>query len=102
MSGKPDSIPYQEIVGLLNEVVGSRYRATSEATKRLIRARWKEGHRVPDFESVIRGRHALWAKDEKMAEYLRPSTLFGTKFESYLNANGVKAKRPIREVDRWA
>ena len=27
-----------------------------------------------------------------MADYLRPETLFGTKFEGYLNSNGVAPK----------
>jgi hypothetical protein len=35
---------------------------------------------------VIDCKAAAWQYDTKMNQYLRPETLFGTKFESYLNA----------------
>ena len=34
-----------------------------------------------------------WLHDEKMETYLRPETLFGTKFEGYLNQKGGKNDR---------
>lgn len=82
-SPMPDGpVPYGVIVGRLNERAGADYRPSSRATRRLIDARWREGYRLPDFESVIDAKSADWAGTE-MAKYLRPQTLFGTKFESY-------------------
>ena len=90
-SGEPD-IPYFGIIDYLNETAGTHYRDTTPATKRLIVARWKEGFRGHDFELVIDGRWEEWKDDKSMRQYMRPITLFGTKFESYLQA--ARSKRP--------
>lgn len=78
-------IPYTEIVAALNGALGTSYRPTSKKTRQLIHARWAEGFRFPDFEAVIATMAAAWGDDPKMSAYLRPETLFGPKFESYLN-----------------
>lgn len=80
-----DAIPYAEIVAMLNDATGKAYRPTSEATRRLIRARWAEGYREPEFRRVVETMAEAWGNDPKMAAYLRPETLFGAKFEGYLN-----------------
>ena len=46
----------------------------------------REGYTVEDFRRVIDHKASEWMEDEKMREYLRPETLFGTKFEGYLQA----------------
>lgn len=85
LSGKPDHAPYQEILDYLNQKAGTSYRASSKATQRLVRARMSEHYTVEDFKKVIDIKVAAWKNDPKMSQYLRPATLFGTKFESYLN-----------------
>lgn len=75
----------KEIIEYLNLVTGSSYRANTPKTAQLIRARMKEGFTVDDFKLVIDKKTKSWGKDPKMQEYLRPVTLFGTKFECYLN-----------------
>lgn len=82
-----DEIPYAAIVSRLNERAGTTYRPTGSKTRSLIRARWAEGFREPDFEAVVDGMCAEWGRDPAMAKYLRPETLFGSKFESYLPQN---------------
>lgn len=79
------NIPYQEIVNFLNESAGTNYRATSKKTKDLIKARINEGFTLEDFKIVIEKKTKEWINDTKMRIYLRPETLFGTKFEGYLN-----------------
>lgn len=79
-----DVIPYQEIVDYLNLKAGTSYRHSTSSTQKLIRARWNEGFRLDDFKQVIDNMTAKWKGDPKMEQYLRPQTLFGTKFESYL------------------
>ena len=90
---KPEQVPYAKIIGTLNEACGCQFKADTQATRRHIKARWNEGWRFPDFEAVITSRHAEWAGDAKMCQFLRPETLFGTKFESYLQQarNGPQA-----------
>lgn len=75
----------REIVDYLNAAIGSSYRASSKKTTSLINARLNEGFTVDDFKAVIDKKSASWKGDPKMAKYLRPETLFGTKFEGYLN-----------------
>lgn len=85
VQGEEDEIPYGEIVRHLNEAVGASYRPSSKKTRQLIHARWEEGFRLPDFIAVIDTMEDAWGEDPKMSAYLRPETLFGTKFEGYLN-----------------
>ena len=86
-------IPYTEIVAALNGALGTSYRPTSKKTRQLIHARWAEGFRFPDFEAVIDTMAAAWVDDPKMSVYLRPETLFGPKFESYLNRPKPRKER---------
>ena len=86
-------IPYTEIVAALNGALGTSYRPTSKKTRQLIHARWAEGFRLPDFEAVIATMAAAWGDDPKMSAYLRPETLFGPKFESYLNRPKPRKER---------
>ena len=72
-------------VQLLNELTGYSYRTTTKKTQTVISARVREGFTQSDFEAVIRHKCKQWLNDEKMREYLRPETLFGPKFEGYLN-----------------
>jgi uncharacterized phage protein (TIGR02220 family) len=78
-------IPYEEIVSCLNEKTGSSYRHERPKTRRLIKARWREGFRLEDFRKVIENMAASWGRNPEMQNYLRPETLFSNKFESYLN-----------------
>ena len=81
---KQDNNIITEIISHLNQVSGKNYKATSTATKRLINARLKEGFTLEDFKRVHINKLG-WLKDDKMKEYYRPATLYGTKFEGYLN-----------------
>lgn len=82
------NIPYVEIINYLNDVTGKNYRSSTSKTKALIKARWKEEFTVDDFKKVIDTKHAEWQHDNKMSQFIRPETLFGSKFESYLNQKG--------------
>lgn len=81
------SVPYSQIVTLLNDVCDRQFKTdpVPEPTKRLIKARFNGGATVEDFESVIRVKADQWLTDERMAQFLRPSTLFqASKFDEYL------------------
>jgi uncharacterized phage protein (TIGR02220 family)/predicted phage replisome organizer len=86
LSGKAEPhIPFQEIVEYLNEKAETKYRHTGKKTQTLIKARYSEGFNLDDFKKVIDIKVNEWLNDKSMNKYLRPETLFGTKFESYLN-----------------
>lgn len=76
---------YKYIVGYLNEKAGTNYKSSSKKTQTLIHARINEGFTVDDFKKVIDNKCADWLNSD-FEKFLRPETLFGTKFESYLNA----------------
>lgn len=79
------SLAVKEIVTYLNFVCGTKYKETTPKTKSLIEARMKEGFKIQDFKDVVDVMFLEWHKDSKMSKYLRPETLFSTKFEGYLN-----------------
>lgn len=88
--------PYSEIIAYLNEKTGKHFRNV-DSTRKLIHARFAEGFTFDDFKRVIDNKCARWLHDPKMSEYLRPSTLFGTKFDAYLNerCSGQQSKLDI-------
>lgn len=89
----------EEIINYLNEVVGTQYRPNSKESQKHIKARLNEGYSIDDFKQVIDNMAFKWLNDEKMNRYLRPETLFGTKFESYLNElPKVKIPKTLKDV----
>lgn len=79
-----EKIPYSEIIDYLNAKTGQHYRANTNETQSFIRARFREKFTLDDFKKVIDTKCAEWMGTD-WEKYLRPKTLFGTKFESYLN-----------------
>lgn len=93
-------IPYKEIVAYLNEKADRGFRYQTPKTQRLIKARWNEGFKQEDFEKVIDIKVGQWKGKADMEKYLRPETLFGTKFEGYLNEQYANASEE-RDWDEW-
>lgn len=105
---KSKKIPYEKIIDYLNQKTGSHYRSTSKSTRRLIKARYNEGFTDIDFKTVIDKKCSEWLRDANMAQYLRPETLFGTKFEAYLNQPDTGSiprrnygSKPVRKATDW-
>lgn len=92
---------YSAVTDHLNEVTGQKYKATSKTTKEKINARLAEGFTLEDFITVIDKKTAEWGNDPKMSAYLRPMTLFGTKFESYLNQPSIKGTKTSGQLEEF-
>lgn len=92
------------IVDYLNQKANTQYRPTSSNTQKLLKGllTGKHPYSVQDCITVIDKKCAEWI-GTKWEPYLRPATLFGTKFESYLNAKSPKQKpvdqKPQTETD---
>lgn len=101
---QPDRIPYKQIIDYLNEKAGRQFKHTPSKTKSVISARYAEGFTLDDFKRVIKIKVAEWADDDAMKKYLRPETLFGTKFEGYLNQPmyRTKAEKAQDKLPDWA
>ena len=78
----------KNIIDYLNMVCGTNYKSSTPKTRKQIKARMSEGFSEKDFYTVIDKKSKEWFGTD-MEKYLRPETLFGTKFESYLNQNIV-------------
>jgi uncharacterized phage protein (TIGR02220 family) len=89
---------YISIIAYLNEKAGTKYKASSKKTQTCIRARLAEGFTEEDFRQVIDNKCAGWLGTE-WEKFLRPETLFGTKFEGYLNEKPVKQSTGIHIED---
>jgi uncharacterized phage protein (TIGR02220 family) len=81
----------RKIIDYLNEKTGKKYRTSNKQTKKDIDARLKEGYAYEDFCQVIDNKTKVW-KGTQQEIYLRPVTLFGNKFDSYLNENPQNSK----------
>lgn len=96
----------KEIIDDLNLVCGTHYKYSTPKTKELIKTRIKEGHTIAEFKVVHSNKAKEWMYDNKMVKFLRPETLYGNKFEGYLNQKEVKemtkAKRSVLEsAKKW-
>ena len=91
---------YNIVVDYLNIKAGTSYRAKSKDTQRHINARLTDGFTVDDFKTVIDKKCAEW-KGTEFEQYLRPSTLFGTKFENYLNSKNTSKKPEPQEPTKY-
>lgn len=98
---KSVKVPYSEVIDYLNNACGTRYSAETKATQRLIKARFNEGKTLEDFKQVIDIKAAEWLGDAKMNQFLRPETLFGTKFEGYLNQKQIKTAGEERSTESY-
>jgi len=75
----------KEIIEYFNKYCNTNYRYSSKETQKLIKTRLNQSFTVSDFKKVINKKYAQWKDDKKMSVYIRPGTLFGPKFETYLN-----------------
>ncbi len=84
LSPSSTAYPYKDVINYLNQQTGKHYKSTTKKNQTVIRARTDEGFTLDDFKQVINKKVDEW-KGTDMEKYLRPETLFGTKFEGYLN-----------------
>ncbi|MEK5067139.1 conserved phage C-terminal domain-containing protein [Sporosarcina sp. FSL K6-1508] len=78
------------VIEYLNDKANKQFKASSEATARLVKGRFSEGYTVADCKKVIDTKAKNWLDDPHWQKYLRPSTLFNaTNFENYLEESRV-------------
>ncbi|MBU3137702.1 conserved phage C-terminal domain-containing protein [Clostridium gasigenes] len=82
---------YHYVIEYLNMRCGTNYNVTTVKNQKLINARIKEGYGLEDFQNIISAKANEWL-DSDMEKYLRPETLFGTKFEGYVNEFNMNRK----------
>lgn len=90
-----------DLIQYLNEKTGSDYKADRQNAER-VQALLDSGYSPEQMRSVIDKKCAEWMGDGKMRSYLRPSTLFGDKFDEYLAApvSAEAEKKQKADADR--
>ena len=88
-SDEDKKIPYKDIIDYLNDKADRQYRASTNKTKDLIKARYNDGFNLDDFKTVIDNKVKDWTGTE-YEKFIRPETLFGNKFEGYLNEQYIR------------
>ena len=107
LSGKPDDTSSSLlkdiifIIDYLNLKINSNYRYQTNKTQSLIKSRLNEDFNVNDFKIVIDKKVGEW-KNTDMEKYIRPETLFGNKFESYLNQNIISKEDKKGKIEEMA
>jgi len=90
-----------EIINYLNLKAGTSYKHTSQKTRDLIKTRIKEKFTLDNFFTVIDKKTSEW-KGTDNEKYLRPETLFGTKFEGYLNQKIITKKSKVPQANNFS
>jgi len=75
------------VINYLNTTTGRNYSPKTKSTRTKIRSWINQGMTLDDFERVIRVKSEEWLNDPYWNQFLRPDTLFGPKFEGYLNSS---------------
>ena len=106
LNNKENIKEIDEVVNHLNEKAGTKYKSNSKNTTRHIQARIREGYTLEDFKIVIDKKCSEWLNTD-MEKYLCPETLFGSKFEKYLNQKiihkniGIPASTQETKKIKW-
>ena len=87
---KKKASPSDEIITILedlNNKIKSKkgFSPLAQCNQNLIKARMSEGFTVENFITVNEKKVKQWLHDPEMSKYLRPATLYGNKFDGYLN-----------------
>ena len=105
----PTTYPFKEIIEYLNQRTGKKFKYSSKANQKYIKARINEGYALEDFKKVIDWKISQWTGNKEMERYLRPETLFVAKFEGYLNeipvarkVQPIQPEEPEKPIDLWS
>ena len=87
---KKKASPSEEVITILedlNKRTKSKkgFSPLAQSNQNLIKARMSEGFTVENFITVNEKKVKQWLHDPEMSKYLRPATLYGNKFDGYLN-----------------
>jgi len=84
---------FKNVLTYLNEQAGTSYKTDDVNSVRLITGLSQKGYTEEQMKTVIDKKVGSWLGDPKVEQYLRPSTLFGPKFEQYLSEPDSARKR---------
>lgn len=74
-----------EALAAFNEITKSDVHDMSGDAWCGLRRIFESGRTIDDVRAVVEKKYAEWKDDPKMRKFVRPSTLFGERFDEYLN-----------------
>lgn len=91
---------YTRVIDYLNNKSNKRFKSNTKKTKTVINARLDEGFVEEDFYKVIDIKCSQWLNSE-MEKFIRPETLFSSKFEGYLNEKSIVNDEKLEEIEPY-
>jgi uncharacterized phage protein (TIGR02220 family) len=88
------------VLAELNKLTNSNYRV-SATNKKYIFKLLRDGSTKEEMLEVVKYKCQEWGNNTRMQPYLRPSTLFGENFESYLQQARTKTKDTWDHGNLW-
>ena len=89
MKGEFDQLCISIAQGM-NRILGTTYK--QEDLRASVLYWYQRGYvEITDYINVVADRANAWRDDRKLKTHLRPATLFGDKFEQYLNLSRISA-----------
>lgn len=88
----------RNVLTAINTICGRSFRPV-RGNMKFINARINEGFKFEDFVAVLKFMQGKWGDDPKMSGFLRPETIFGNKFDGYLQEAQNAFKPKIDPLD---
>ena len=96
-----DTAGAKAVIVYLNKICGRAFR--DNAVNRGFIAGWlARGHDPDDLKKVIDHKWREWGDKEEMVKFVRPATLFGPKFPTYLEEALEAESRPEKPLEFMA
>lgn len=99
-SSEPSETSPSVIIKYLNFKTGAEYDPDDEYSHQLVNDLIESGYDYNDLMQVVNKKCSEWMNDSVMRSYLRPSTLFGSKFPEYLaQPESLQAETERKKTD---
>lgn len=87
-----------QVIKYFDEVTGKKTNTQNKKIRKLINNIIYSGYSFEQIKTVIKRKNDQWKNDEVFSKYVRPSTLFGSKFDEYLNEK-VESRKELKKED---
>ena len=89
----------KDVLNLFNEYEGyERYHANNEQDTVEILDKVNKGYDFEEFKKVFKKKLSEWGCSEKMKSFIRPKTLYGSRFEQYLKESEIKEVDELEDI----
>jgi len=99
LSPSATSTILKDVLNLFNEYEGyERYHANNEQDTADILDKVNKGYDFEAFQKIFKKKLSEWGCSEKMKSFIRPKTLYGSRFEQYLKESEIKEVDELEDI----